>query len=137
MVLTINNFILLRYGRLRIFHFKVRSLSTRPLKLFHNGAILCDGRVVNLDFYNSGGITRRFLYSTQINLDASNAEPVSAEVHVFQEYLKFELDAIKQKLDQTKKWAIEKDGYMKLCIDDISGSRIGFQLKDVKFSKNK
>ena len=135
MVLTIDNFILLRYGRRRIFHFKERSLSTCPLKLFHKGAIFCNGRVLNLDFYNSGGITRRFLYNTQINLDSSNVEPISAEVQAFQEYLKCELDAMKQKLERTKKWAIEKDGYMKLRIDDINGSQIRFPLKDVRACK--
>ena len=88
-----------------------------------------------MDFYNSGGITRRFLYNTQINLDSSNVEPISAEVQAFQEYLKFELDAMKQKLDQTKNHAIEKDGYMKLRIDELNGSQIRFPLKDVKACK--
>ena len=59
------------------------------------------------------------------------AEPIPGEVQVFQKYLKGELDATKQKLDQAKNWAIEKDGYIKLCIEDINCNQVKFDLKKV------
>ena len=144
MVLKTNKFILRRCGRLRIFHCKVRSLST-PLKYhpnsafqFHRGEVLYNRCVINVNYKTTkfSEILRRFLCvhaqpTTQISLDASNAEPIPGEVQVFQKYLKGELDATKQKLDQTKNWAIEKDGYIKLRIEDISGNRIKFDLKKV------
>ena len=129
-----------RYGRLRIFHCKVRSLSISSLPNsaihFHRGEILCNRWVINVNYKTSNGeILRRFLcahaQSTQINLDAPNAEPIPGEVQVFQKYLKGELDVTKQNLDQTKNWAIEKDGYIKLRIEDINGSQIKFDLKKV------
>ena len=131
-------FILRRYGRLRIFHCKTRSLST-PLPNcathFHRGDVLCNRWVINANCKTiNGDILRRFLCAhaqpTQINLDVPNAESIPGEVQVFQNYLKGELDAT-QKLDQTKNWAIEKYGYIKLRIDDISGSHIKFDLKKV------
>ena len=132
-----------RYGRLRIFHCKVRSLSTSSLKYhpscaihFHRGEVLCNRCVINVNYKTTNGdILRRFLCShaqpIQINLDASSAEPIPGEVQAFQKYLKGELDATKLKLDQTKNWAIKKDGYIKLRIGDINGSKIRFDLKKV------
>ena len=143
MVFIMRKFIMRRYGRLRIFHCKVRSLSTSSLKYhpscaihFHRGEILCNRWVINVNYKTTNGdILRRFLCAhaqpTQISLDAANEEPIPGEVQVFQKYLKGELNATKQKLDQTKNWAIEKDGYIKLPIEDIDGSKIKFDLKKV------
>ena len=123
-------FILRRYGRLRIFRCKTRSLST-PLPNcaihFHRGEVLFNRWVINVNYKTANGeILRRFLcahaQSTQISLDAPNAEPIPGEVRVLQKYLKGEFDATKQKLDQTKNWEIEKDGYTKLRIEDINGN---------------
>ena len=136
-------FILRRCGRLRIFHCKVRSLSTQSLKhppncafQFHRGEVLCNRCFINVNYKTTNGdILRRFLCAhaqpTQINLDVPNAESIPGEVQVFQKYLKGELDATKQNLDQAKNWAIEKDGYIKLRIDDISGNKIRFDLRKV------
>ena len=132
-------FILRRYGRLRIFHCKTRSLST-PLPNcaihFHRGEVLCNRWVINANYKTTNGdILRCFLCAhaqpIQISLDAPNAERIPCEVQVFQKYLKGEFDATKQKLDQTRNWAIEKDGYIKLRIEDISGNKIKFDLKKV------
>ena len=143
MVFLMRKFILRRCGRLRIFHCKVRSLST-PLKYnpnsafqFHRGEVLYNRCVINVNYKTTkfSEILRRFLcvhaQPTQISLDAPNEEPIPGEVQVFQNYLKGEFDATKQKLDQTKNWAIEKDGYIKFRIGDINGSKIGFDLKKV------
>ena len=138
-------FILHRYGRLRIFHCKTRSLST-PLPNcaihFHRGEVLCNRWVINANYKTTNGeILQRFLcthaQTTQISLDAPNAEPIPGEVQVFQNYLKGELDTTKLKFDQTKNRAIEKDGYIKLRIDDISGNIIRFDLKKVISYKRK
>ena len=140
MVFIMRKFIMRRYGRLRIFHCKVRSLSISSLPNctihFHRGEVLCNRCVINVNYKTTNGdILRRFLCShaqpIQINLDASNAEPIPGEVQAFQKYLKGELDATKLKLDQTKNWAIKKDGYIKLRIGDINGSKIRFDLKKV------
>ena len=129
-------------GRLRIFHCKARNLSIRSLKLypnsaathFHRGDIFCNRWTVKLNYKsNNIDILRRFLSNTQTNIDVSNAEaePIPGEVQAFKKYLKGELDVTKQKLDQTKNWAIEKDGYIKLRIEDINGNTIKFDLKKV------
>ena len=139
MVFIMRKFIIRRYGRLRIFRCKVQSLST-PLPNcaihFHRGEVLCNRCVITANYKTTNGdILRRFLCAhaqpIQINLDAPNAEPIPGEVKVFQKYLKGELDATKQNLDQTKNHAIEKDGYIKLCIEDINGNTIQFDLTKV------
>ena len=141
MVWMTNKFILLRYVQLQIFHCEARSLSIRSLELhpncaiqFHREGIFSNGWAVKLNYKgNNIDIFRRFLCNTQTNIDAPNAkaEPIPGEVQAFKKYLKDELDATKLKLDQTKNWAIEKYGYIKLRIEDISGSQIQFDLKKV------
>ena len=141
MVLMMRKFILRRYVQLRIFHCSARSISIRSHELnpncaihFHREGIFFNGCAAKLNYKgNNIDVFRRFLCNTQTNIDAPNAEaePIPGEVEAFKKYLKDELDATKLKLDQTKNWAIEKYGYIKLRIEDISGSQIQFDLKKV------
>ena len=141
MDLLMKEVILLRSGHIRIFRCKARSISTRPRKLRQNYAIrnrrgvnfCCNERFLNLNYKITFGVIRRFLCNTETNFNASNGEPLPGAVKTFQEYLRGEMSAVKQKLGQVKKWAIEKDGYVRLRIEDIYGDKIKFVLNQVIF----
>ena len=131
--------ILLRNGHIRIFRCKARNLSTRPRKLHQNYAVqdqrkvsfYCNERFRNLNCINTFDVIRRFLCNTKTNFDASNGEPLPCAVRTFQECLRDEMNLVKLKLEQVKKWAIEKDGCLRLRIEDINGNRIKFVLNQV------
>ena len=134
-------FVLLRNGhiRIRIFRCKARSFSTRPLKLRLNNVFqirsapifYCNERFLNLKY--TFRVTRSFLCTTQTNFGASNGEPLPEAVKNFQDYLQNAKDAVKLKLQQTRNRAIEKDGYIKLRIEEISGNEIHFCLNRVSW----
>ena len=135
--------ILLRNGYIRIFRCKTRSFSTR--KLLQNytvqdrrGVNFCrNEQLLNLKYITTFDVIRRFLCNTKTNFDASNDESLPGAVKTFQEYLQRELDAMKLRLEQVKKWAIEKDGYVRLRIEDIDGDKIKFVLDRVIFANLK
>ena len=103
--------ILLRNGYIRIFRCKTRSFSTR--KLLQNytvqdrrGVNFCrNEQLLNLKYITTFDVIRRFLCNTKTNFDASNDESLPGAVKTFQEYLQRELDAMKLRLEQVKKWA--------------------------------
>ena len=129
------------FRNIRIFRCKTRSLSTRPRKFYQNYSIqdrrgvhfCCNERLLNFNYIATFDFIRRFICNTKTNLNAPNGEPLPGAVKTFQEYLRSELDAAKLKLEQIKKWAIEKDGYVKLRIKDIDGDQIKFVLNRVIF----
>ena len=139
-------FVLLRNGHMRIFLSKPRSLSTRPLKLrlsLNNAAKIrsaeafycnCNQRFLNLNYNATFYVTRRFLGTAQTNFDVSNNEPIPVAINTFQDYLQNAKDAVKLKLDQTRNRAIEKDGYIKLRIEDTCGNEIKFCLDRVSWN---
>ena len=70
---------------------------------------------------------RRFLCSRKGNSDANaNSE--------FQAQLSDEIKATQLRLDEAKKKAIDKSGYVLLPIESITGSKIKFPLKRVCFA---
>ena len=133
------------FRNIRIFRCKTRSLSTRPIKLHQNYAIkdrrgvhfCCNERFLNLNCITTFDVIRRFLCNTKTNLNAPNGKPLPGAVKTFQKYLQSELYALKKNLGQVKKWAIEKDGYVKLRIEDIKGEKIKFVLTRVIFENFK
>ena len=132
-------FILVWNGYLRIFRCNARSLSTRPRELHQNYTVQirreqisrCNERFLNLNSITTFDVIRRFLCNTKTNFNASNDEPSHVAVKIFQEYLRSELDVVKLKLEQIRNHAVEKDGYVKLHIELISGNTIKFWLKHV------
>ena len=132
---------LFRNRHIRIFRCKTRLLSTRPRKLYQNYAVqdrrgvnfYCNKRFLNLNYITAFDVIRRFLCNTKTNVNASNGEPLPGAVKIFQEYLQDELDAVKLRQEQVKKWAIKKDGYVKLRIEDINANEIKFVLNQVIF----
>ena len=134
--------ILLRSGHIRIFRCKANNLSTRPRKLHQNYIVQdrrkeisrCNERFLNLSYFTTFDVIRRFLCNAKTNLNASNGEPL---VKTFEEYLQGELDAVEKNLKQVKKWAIGKDGYVKLRIGKINGNIINFVLTRVIFENFK
>ena len=127
------------FRNFRIFRCKTRSLSTRPQKFYQNYSIqdrrevnfCCNERILNLNYITAFDVIRRFLCNTKTNFNYSNGEPLPGSVKTFQKYLQGELEAVKKNLEQVKKWAIEKDGYVKLRIKDIDGDQIKFVLNQV------
>ena len=80
--------------------------------------------------YLSGSLTfsnlRRFLCTRKGNFDSTaNSE--------FQAQLSNELKATQLRLDESKKRAIDKSGYVLLPIESITGNKIKFSLKRVCF----
>ena len=146
MDLLMKELILLRNGQIRIFRCKARSFSTQSRKLDQNYTVKiwreeicrCNKRFRNFNCITTFDVIRRFICNTEAtNFDASNGEPLPGAVKTFQEYLRSELDAAKIKHEQLKKWAIEKDEYVKLRIENINGSQINFVLTRVIFEDYK
>ena len=129
--------ILLRNGYIRIFRCKTRSLSTRPpnyaVQIRRGVNFCCNEQLLNFNYKITFDVIRRFLCNTKTNFNVSKGELLPGAVKIFQEYLQRELDAMKLRLEQVKKWAIEKDGYVKLFIEDINGNQIKFVLNRVIF----
>ena len=133
------------FRNIRIFRCKTRSFSTRPQKSHQNYAIqdrrgvnfCCNEQLLNLNSITTFDVIRRFFCNTKENFNASNGEPLPDAVRTFQEYLRGELNSAKLKLERVKKWAIEKDEYVKLHIEDINGSEIKFVLDRVIFANLK
>ena len=129
--------IFLRNGHIRIFRCKTRSLSTRPLNYAVQSRrgvnFCCNEQLLSFNYKISFDVIRCFLCNTKANFNVSKGELLPGAVKTFQEYLRSELDAAKLKLEQVKKWAIEKDGYVKLRIKDIDGDQIKFVLNRVIF----
>ena len=140
MDLLMKKLILLRNGHIRIFRCKARNFSTQPRKLHQHYAVQirrCNERFLNLNYITTFDVIRRFFCNTKANFNASNGEPLPDAVRAFQEYLRGELNSAKLKLERVKKWAIEKDEYVKLHIEDINGSEIKFVLDRVIFANLK
>ena len=120
---------------------KTRSLSTRPLNYAVQSRrgvnFCCNEQLLNFNYKITFDVIRRFLCNTKTNFNASNDEPLTDAVNTFQKYLRSELDATKLRLEQVKKWAIEKDGYVRLRIEDIDGDKIKFVLDRVIFANLK
>ena len=137
--------ILLRSRHIRIFWCKANNLLTGPRKLHQNYTVkirrreisCINERLLNLNCITTLDVIRHFICNTEANFDASNGEPLPGAVKAFREYLQGELDAAKKNLEQVKKWAIKKDGYVKLRIEDINGSQINFVLTRVIFENFK
>ena len=133
--------IFLRNGHIRIFRCKTRSLSTRPpnyaVQIRRGVNFCCNEQLLNFNYKITFDVIRRFLCNTKTNFNASNDEPLTDAVNTFQKYLRSELDATKLRLEQVKKWAIEKDGYVRLRIEDIDGDKIKFVLDRVIFANLK
>ena len=128
-------FILLWGGYLRIFRCNARSLSTRPpnyaVQSRRGVNFCCNEQLLNFNYKITFDVIRRFLCNTKTNFNASIDEPSHVAVKTFQEYLRSELDVVKLKLEQIRNHAVEKDGYVKLHIELISGNTIKFWLKHV------
>ena len=135
----------LRNSNIRIFRCNSRILHTLPRKLHQNYTVqsrrgvhfCCNERLLHLNCRTTFDVIRHFLCNTKTNFNAPNGEPLPDAVKTFQEYLRGELDAVKLRFEQVKRWAIEKDGYVKLRVDDICGSQIKFVLDRVIFENFK